>query len=287
MRKELYDSGYFDGRKVDNNKYVQAIINQGMPLVDVAVSFLEKYSKLDFRNAFSRQSYIVGVGCNALNKKAQCYIQNLCGEKSTEIAVVYTTILGSVSIFITESGNFYLERGNKIADNEEEFWDYVFSSNEKLEVIIDPKIYDILRKADWYEGRKIDSSKYVELLKKGGHTESEILKPAVDFYEEFGEIKISVMEYFPGDFQDEPDEREIVNTCLQYMQGSPPRNVLFKAGHYKGHDFARHFTEKVNTVGIAGMACLIVSETGKVLADSGCLLGTNFTEAWNTIFKKC
>ena len=278
MRKELYDGGYYDSRKVDISEFIQNIKSQGLPMVDMAVRFLEKYSRdysirfnerrhdLSIRNKNSSQSYVFGCGSKNINLNVQNSIQKNCGENVIQIGCVFAGIAGTASIFITESGKFYLDRRNKIADNEEEFWDYVFSPNEKLELIIDFKIYDILRKAGWYEGRKIDSHDYMEWLKKIGHTE--ILQKAVDFYEEFGELELV------------DHNKERLCTCLGEMF------YFVDANHYVSWRQCYGEREKTNPVGFGDYYKIFVYETGKVYVDNGGMCGNNFTEAWNSFLSR-
>jgi hypothetical protein len=275
MRSELYKVGYTDDRKVDTTRFVELLREDNLVVVNSAVKFVEKYGGMCFwDNCEEVPTDIYNYkGCRYhftkarknISKEVVSKLMNNSGETVNFIgSMLFLTF--QIDIFITESGSFYIDRGYKIADNEAAFWEYVFSlSASDLQNIIDSSIFDVLRKSGWYDGRKIDSIDYVNRLQRGGHTE--IFKCAIDFYEEFGELKLI------------DANGENVYTTLSNLP-----DYIFETN--KSKEFEMKFGEKLIPIGRGDYSIMFVSESGKVYLDSVGLCGNYFIEAWNTLLKK-
>ncbi|MCM1505723.1 MAG: SUKH-3 domain-containing protein [Ruminococcus flavefaciens] len=96
--------------------------------------------------------------------------------------------------YILENGSFYSRDGaflneehKKIADNTADFLDYITTVEYDYHAPISERTYYWLKKAGWYEGRKIDISGLVKECEKDGVF---LTEPQKRFIEEFGGLYV-------------------------------------------------------------------------------------------------
>ena len=131
--------------------------------------------------------------------------------------------------------------------------------------MLEYKANNLLEKAGWYEGRKIDITKQVEFLEQEGY---EVFDAAKKFMEKYGELNIKAT-YI--DFQGEEDYDE---HSTEYEE------LKFYYGHHSNYD------EKVGekTIPVCelfnGEFIVCISESGKFFIDQG-LYALDSDGFWN------
>lgn len=90
--------------------------------------------------------------------------------------------------FLSENEQFYAKKisDNKlrlIAENEENFFDYIVSTEYDYHAKIEDDTYKVMQKSGWYAGRKLDISKLIKLCFDNGVRLSE---KQIAFLQEFG-----------------------------------------------------------------------------------------------------
>ncbi|MDE7362385.1 MAG: SUKH-3 domain-containing protein [Oscillospiraceae bacterium] len=88
-------------------------------------------------------------------------------------------------LYISEQGKFYNQNHKLIAENEEDFFDYITTVEYDFHPEILNRTYHILRHFGWYEGRHIDTSEFEQKMKKRG---IEFTKAQLNFLSEFGDL---------------------------------------------------------------------------------------------------
>ena len=81
--------------------------------------------------------------------------------------------------YISEFGKFYNQNHKLIAENEEDFFDYITSVEYDFHPEIKQRTYDMLRFFGWYEGRHIDTTAFEQELNRRG---IELSKKQLDFF---------------------------------------------------------------------------------------------------------
>lgn len=133
------------------------------------------------------------------------------------------------------------------------------------------KTIETLKKAGWYEGRKINQEENFKFLKEKGF---EIFESAQKFMEEFGELNINVEEV-------NKEGNRWVNshtTCIKFVIG------VLNSMHFGLEDY---ITEKVLPVGSLYDfgTTLYISESGKFYKSTG-WVGDSAWEAFDNIINE-
>lgn len=91
-------------------------------------------------------------------------------------------------LYMSEEGKFYSRTHMLIAKNEKDFFDFLTTVEYDFHPVIKDRVFDVLRKAGWYEGRRVDVSSFSNEMKSRGITLSQA---QLDFLSEFGGIHFS------------------------------------------------------------------------------------------------
>ncbi len=97
------------------------------------------------------------------------------------------------SFYISEQGKFYNQDHKLIAENEEDFFDYITTVEYDFHPEIPQRTYHILRHFGWYEGRHIDTSEFEHKMKKRG---IKFTKAQLDFLGEFSDLTFELPDYY-------------------------------------------------------------------------------------------
>lgn len=92
------------------------------------------------------------------------------------------------SFFISEQGKFYNQDHKLIAENMEDFAEYITTVEYDYHPEITQRTYDMLRFFGWYEGRHIDTTAFEQELNRRG---IELSKEQLDFFGEFSGLYFS------------------------------------------------------------------------------------------------
>lgn len=95
--------------------------------------------------------------------------------------------------FISEQGKFYNQDHKLIAENIEDFAEYITTVEYDYHPEITQRTYDMLRFFGWYEGRHIDTTAFEQEMNRRG---IELSKEQLDFFAEFSGLCFS----FSSDF---------------------------------------------------------------------------------------
>lgn len=90
--------------------------------------------------------------------------------------------------FISEQGKFYNQDHKLIAENMEEFAEYITTVEYDYHPETTQRTYDMLRFFGWYEGRHIDTTVFEQELNRRG---IELSKKQLDFFGEFSGLYFS------------------------------------------------------------------------------------------------
>lgn len=91
-------------------------------------------------------------------------------------------------LYMSESGRFYGKDHMLIANNEEDFFDFLLNIEYDFHPVIGERVLDVLKKAGWYEGRRIDVSWFDKEMKQHGIPLSQA---QLDFLSEFSGLHFS------------------------------------------------------------------------------------------------
>lgn len=108
--------------------------------------------------------------------------------------------------YMSEKGRFYNKDRGLIAENENDFFDFLTSVEYDFHPIVSEKVYDVLRGAGWFEGRRIDVSEFNEKMMERGVFLSQA---QLDFLSEFSGIGFS----FKSEFCRFYSLSEILDNC--------------------------------------------------------------------------
>ncbi len=109
-------------------------------------------------------------------------------------------------LYMSEYGRFYNKDHILLAKNEEDFFDFLTTVEYDFHPVINERVYDVLRKAGWYEGRHIDITDFNNEMKKRSITLS---KAQLDFLSEFSGIGFSCKSEYCNFYS----LNEILNDC--------------------------------------------------------------------------
>lgn len=100
-------------------------------------------------------------------------------------------IMGSAgvikAIYVSTDGKFYDHKHELIAENEEDYFDYLLTVEFDYHPIIKECVYDALREAGWYEGRSVDVT---ELDNKFKEVNVFLSQAQLDFLKEFSGLTV-------------------------------------------------------------------------------------------------
>lgn len=136
---------------------------------------------------------------------------------------------------------------------------------------ISNKTIEELKKAGWYEGRKIDISENVKSLEERGF---EIFESAKKFMEEFGELRINVEKIW----SDGSKKISKHTTCIKEVIG------VLDSSCFGLDDFIDDKVIPIGSLYDFGLN-LYISESGRIFESTG-WAGENALEALDNIFRE-
>lgn len=104
-----------------------------------------------------------------------------------KVAWIRNTSKKAISFYMSETGKFYTENHEKIANNTDEFLKYFLDVPCNYHEPPSKYTYQMLREAGWYEGRRIDISQLIIDCEKDGVFLTDKQK---EFISEFGNINV-------------------------------------------------------------------------------------------------
>ncbi|HWT73915.1 MAG TPA: SUKH-3 domain-containing protein [Mobilitalea sp.] len=131
------------------------------------------------------------------------------------------------------------------------------------------KVYEILKEAGWYEGRRIDTSFIEKHYNKYGF---ELFPAVLHFLEEFGMLNITIDKHSENEERHHTNPLEVVGSYFRY-------------GKFKVEE--GYAGERLVPVGKCcnEYSLLFVSESGKIYYHTG-KIGDSPWEAWETLINK-
>ena len=115
---------------------------------------------------------------------------------------------------ISEQGKFYNQYHKLIAENIEDFAEYVTTVEYDYHPEITKRTYDMLRFFGWYEGRHIDTTAFEQEMNRRG---IKLSKEQLDFFAEFSGLYFS----FDRDFWSFDSLEEILTKSEYYAEPFP------------------------------------------------------------------
>lgn len=154
----------------------QKIIDYFMGIGDVEFERIEEVSKDILRIAL-----LYSAGSNYYWNDVDCAIQYV-GTTSN--------CAGTIEVlYISEQGKFYNQDHKLIAENEEDFFDYLVTIEYDFHPEIPQRTYHILRYFGWCESRHIDTTEFEQKMEKCG---IEFTKAQLDFLSGFSDLYFSL-----------------------------------------------------------------------------------------------
>ena len=154
-----------------------------------------------------------------------------------KVADMMNTSHKEINFFMSEKGNFYTEKHEKIADNTDDFLEYFLNVPCNYHEPPSEYTYQMLREAGWYEGRRIDISELIADCERDGVFLTDKQK---EFISEFrnihvGEVSIEVEKdngcyephHFYGDFPADTVSVGYYKTVLRIYLSSDGRLFHF------------------------------------------------------------
>lgn len=172
---------------------------------------------------------------------------------------------------------FQLENGKIIAHNSEELFHYLLSDASVLPVTILPETSKFLKKAGWYNGRKIDVSPLISYYAKDG---TPLTDKQIAFLEEFGKVK-------GLDQRGHSFEIYIDSKYTRYLKGRKPTPTDLTS--YNNLNLIA-YRESVDLLCVGSISNLVIpiwiSSDGRLFTDQGKQLGRTVMEGWQDILLK-
>lgn len=145
------------------------------------------------------------------------------------------------NFYMLEDGSFYNYNRKKIADNTADFLDYITTVEYDYHAPISENTYRRLKKAGWYEGRKIDISGLVEECEKDGVF---LTEPQKRFLEEFGGLDNFKVNYNYGfSIGDKKEQGLFINIFHDKLRDLSDEKII---------DIANKYGENTVCIGIYG-----------------------------------
>lgn len=218
--------------------------------------FLKRIEKRSGDILFFRFGYVPSVYFKDPAPAGAFYWKDL--KMVTVICVTIENCSGTVEhIYISEDAKFYNDEHELISETENELLDYIAFVEYDFHPAIGERTYYLLKKAGWYQGRKIDISKGLEEL---ALRNIKLTAAQQDFLREFGGL------YFR--FEDNNYDIEIYSA----EQLTEDDEVLFE-------------DENIITVGIK-MSDTFGLDTNGILYENGYPLGRTMLEGINHLLNK-
>lgn len=152
---------------------------------------------------------------------------------------------------MSEAGDFYNEKHEKIADNVDDFLEYFLDVSCNYHESPSERTYQMLRDAGWYEGRRIDISELITECEKDNVFLTDKQK---EFISKFGNINVGEVSI----------EIEKDNSC------------------YEPHHFSGHFSADTVSVGYyKTVSRIYLSNDGRLYDDMGEPFGLDAMEAFH------
>lgn len=181
----FYD--YSTNHKIDEAK--QIIIDEGMnEFSDNIIRFISNYGFFEFERTENKSGDTIRFYSNPLG-----YINPYWEEYNNKVFYIgkYTNsscgnrpaVSWIEQFYMLSDGSFYNQNKVKIADNDDEFFDYIMTVEYDYHAPILESTYSRLKEAGWYQGRKIDISELIIECAENGVNLTEAQKR---FVEEFG-----------------------------------------------------------------------------------------------------
>lgn len=150
----------------------QKIIDYFMSIGDVEFERIEKGSKDVLRIAL-----LYSAGSNYYWDDIACAVQYIGA---------ISNCAGTIEVlYISEQGKFYNQNHKLIAENENDFFDFLVTIEYDFHPEISNRTYHILRHFGWYESRHIDTFEFEQKMKKRG---IEFTKEQLDVLSEFSNL---------------------------------------------------------------------------------------------------
>lgn len=172
-----------------NNSVIENIKkNPDVKNYSLMIGFAQKYGVLTFRRIEkeSRDKLVIHINVIALTYPN--IISAWHGKKKNVVFIAsISNVSGQIeSFFMKENGEFFNSENELIADNEDGFFEYLFTVEYDYHTPIKQQTLEILKDAGWFEGRKTDISGLISKYQKQGITLSDA---QIAFMQEFGGIK--------------------------------------------------------------------------------------------------
>ena len=150
------------------------------------VDFLNGVGRVLFERTESKSGDVLEIYISSYG--ASCYWQNINCMVS-EIGAIRNCTGVIETFYISEYGKFYNQNHKLIAENEEDFFDYITTVEFDFHPEIPLRTYHILRHFGWYEGRHIDTSEFEQ---KAQQRSIEFTREQLDFLSEFSNLYVSL-----------------------------------------------------------------------------------------------
>ena len=118
------------------------------------------------------------------------------------------------AFYMNSAGLIINQNQLPIADNLDEFWNYIIEKEYDFHPIISDDVYNILRQAGWYEGRQIDIDPLLEECMEDDVFPTDI---QIAFIREFGGIRgtdLNNMGFLIGDTREDRCDANIAKQAL-------------------------------------------------------------------------
>ena len=157
------------------------------------------------------------------------------------------------NLYMSEDGVFYNEKHKLIAENEEEFFDYLTTVEYDFHPVISERTYDMLRFFGWYEGRRVDTTDFECEMRQRSIV---LTQKQLDFLSEFSGLYFSFKDVYYDWWFYTLDEI--------FQDNSPQLRTGYKeAMHYQGETVALNALvcgDRIDT-----MCPLYVDSEGRIL----------------------
>lgn len=180
--RELYS--YWDLEKFFDKSYKNGSSSKKI------VDFLNGVGKMLFERIESKSGDVLVIHVSSYG--SSCNWQDI-GCMVSEFGVIRNCAGTIESFFISEQGRFYNQNHKLLAENEEDFFDYLVTVEYDFHPEIPRRTYHILRHFGWYDGRHIDTAEFEQKMK---HRGIDFTKAQLDFLGEFSGLTFELSDYY-------------------------------------------------------------------------------------------
>ncbi len=177
----------------------------------------------------------------------------------TVICITIENYAGVIEhIYISEDGKFYNDYHKLVAKTQEELFDYIAFVEHDFHPTINERTYFLLKKAGWYQGRRIDIDNGLESL---ALQNIKLTEAQQDFLREFGGLSFkfndsnyniqiwSIEQIVKNDEILFEDENVItVGIKMSDTFGLDQNGILFESGHLLGRTMLEGVNHLLNKV---------------------------------------